>query len=111
MSLYIQLGDKQKALQIVTYILVAAIDIFLTVVILGINLFKYNGVWQAFGVVCLVVLALLCTLAVLSKKNYTNVDAEMNAMGDEYIKVRKSEYNELKARVAELEDQLKQYKK
>ena len=48
---------------------------------------------------------------VLSKKNYTNVDAEMNAMGDEYIKVRKSEYNELKARVAELEDQLKQYKK
>ena len=35
----------------------------------------------------------------------------MNAMGDEYIKVRKSEYNELKARVAELEDQLKQYKK
>ena len=111
MSLYIQLGDKQKALQIVTYILVAVIDIFLTVVILGINLFKYNGVWQTFGVACLVVLALLCTLAVLSKKNYTNVDAEMNAMGDEYIQVRKSEYNELKARVAELEDQLKQYKK
>lgn len=111
LSLYIQLGNKQKPLQAITYILICTIDIFLTIIILGIDLFKYNGVWQCFSVACLVVLALLCTLAVLGKKNYTQVDAEMNAIGDEYIKVRKSEYNELKARVAELEDKLKQYKK
>ena len=109
-SFYIKLGNKQKPLQLATYILVVIVDVVLTLLVCGINLFKYGGVWQGFAVICLIVLALMCTLGIMAKKNYTADDAEASIEGDKYIRIRQSEYNEMKARIAQLEEELKHKK-
>ena len=46
----------------------------------------------------------------MAKKNYTADDAEVSAEGDKYIRIRQSEYNEMKARIAQLEEELKHKK-
>ncbi len=97
-GLYIKLGKRHIYLQITTYICVIIIDILLTIEIFNVTFLATNGLWQAFAVLCLVTFALLCTTSVLGRKSNIEDDTD-----DKYIKILKSEYEQMKARIAELE--------
>ena len=82
-------------LQIITYILVGAIDIVLIMAILGADIF-HGAFVTIFVVACIAALALLLTTNILGKRLGKIVEAG-------YIKVEKTEYEALKKRVEELE--------
>ena len=101
----IKLGSSHSVLQAITYILIVAIDVVLSLLILDIvNLFVYNMVPELFATACLVVLALLITLLVLSKKSM-NPEGGLSNDG-KMITISVEEYNFMKAKIADLESKL-----
>jgi len=104
-SMHIKLQKKHLPIQIITYCLIIIIDIMLTLIVFGIDLLSIDGLSQIFWVLCLVTFALLCTTAVLSKKSI-NEPTNTIENDDKYIKITKKEYENLKNRIKELENQL-----
>lgn len=103
----VSLNDKiQKrfmAIQIITYSVIALIDIVLTLLIVGVKVFKVSGLSAVFFAVCLVAFALLCTLSILGKKKDETVS-------EAFIKVKKVEYDALLEKVKLLEEENKRLK-
>ncbi|MBO4623249.1 MAG: hypothetical protein J5691_05105 [Bacilli bacterium] len=89
-------------LQLITYILVGAIDIVLIMAILGADIF-HGAFTTIFIVSCIAALALLLTTNILGKRLGKIVEAG-------FIKVDKAEYEALKQRVEELERENKELK-
>ena len=106
-SMHLKLSKRYLALQIITYILVVAIDIILTLNIFGVNIFAINGMIQTFITLCLITFALLLITGILGKKSADNDTVD----NDKYIKITIEEYNELKERIKYLENELENVKK
>lgn len=88
-TLNLNLDKRFLILQIITYSLIAIIDIVLTLVILGNNILKGTAL-KLFIAGCIVVFGLMCALAILSKKG-------------EKEEPQKEDITSLKVRIAELE--------
>ena len=93
---YGQLNKKFFALQLVTYILVGIIDIVLILALLGVEVFKNGGFTTIFVAICFIAFALLCTINIISKRINKIVE-------NGYIKIKKADYDDLLAKVEELE--------
>lgn len=104
-STYLKLEKRYYVLQIITYVLIAIIDIVLSLAIFGISIFVVNGAWQAFCVVCLVTFALLCALSILRRKSF---DGETTK--EKTITITQAEYDALIKKISELEEENKQLK-
>lgn len=101
-NLNLKLDKNFLVLQIVTYILIAVIDIVLTLVIFGSTILANGTVLKLFIAGCIVVFGLLCALGILGKKveknpvlvndgNLNDVDAlkqQIKALQDENAKLR-----------------------
>lgn len=98
-SINLKLEKSYIALQAVSYFLIAVIDVLLTIVILGINLFEYNGFWQGFAVGCLVLFGLLCALGILARKPKEEISKDS-------ITISKAEYNSLLQKIEDLQAEL-----
>lgn len=97
-----KLDNNFKVLQFVTYGLIIALDIILTLVILGVDLFGTEGFSEFFWAFCFIVFALLCINNIVGKR------ITSNNLGKDYIKVSVKEYNELKERINQLEKENKE---
>ena len=84
-------------LQIITYAIAVFIDIILTLLIVGVSVFKVNGMVEIFIVACLVAFALLCALGILGKKK-DNTEDKLN-------KVEKVDYQALLNKIQKLEEE------
>lgn len=112
-SIYLKLGKSQQVLQFITYGLIIVLDILLTIIICGVNLFQYNWVWEVFAVLCLITFVLIVTLLILSKKvkpNEVITKNEDKTIKEGYIEVEKSVYDALIAKVEKLEKELEELK-
>ena len=108
-SLSLKLEKRYRILQIITYVLVVAVDIVLTLLIFCINVLV-SGVWQAFTVACIVIFGLLCALGILGKK--TDKETETNTTPKtNTVEQLKARINELEIENAELKQKLAQYEK
>ena len=105
----VKLGNRFKALQIITYVLVGVAVILLTLLIWGVDLFGITGLAQIIGVEFLVALAMLCVLSIMSRKSYV-VDEDPRKVDVESITIPKIEYESLKQEIAQLKAELKKLK-
>lgn len=106
-SLNLKLDKKYLVLQIITFSIICIVDIILTLLIFGVNVLSNDLVSKLFWALCLVAFGLLCTVAILSRKNR---EIEENDK-EKYIRVKQSEYTALKERVEFLEKEIESLKK
>ncbi len=106
-SLNTKLEKKFFALQIITYIFVCVIDIMLSLLIAGVDLFKVTAMTEIFWILIVVSVGLLITLSVLSsKKNIETNNDKING-NNETITITKTEYDALLKENAELKEKIK----
>lgn len=105
-TLFTKLDKKQFVLQIITYCLVMVIDIFITLEIVGIDVFKNKIVTDIFIVLCIVSVGLIIALLVLSPKKFD----ETKLAEKDKIVVSKEEYENIKKENEELKKQLENFK-
>lgn len=96
-----KLDNNFKLLQFVTYGLIIVLDILLTIIILGVDLFDNETFTKFFWAFCFIVFALLCITNIIAKR------ISSNNLGKDYIKISIKEYNELKERIKLLEEENK----
>ncbi len=105
-SLNTKLEKKFFALQIITYIFVCVIDIMLSLLIAGVDLFNITAMTEIFWILIVVSVGLLITLSVLSsKKNVENINKHND--NNETITITKTEYDALLKENAELKEKIK----
>ena len=102
-SNYLKLGRNHFVIQIITYVIIAAIDIVLMLEIFQVGVMQY--ILREFIIACLLVLGLLITLAVLGKKA---PEDEGKIDGEKVVKLKQSEYDALLGKIKELEEKLKE---
>ena len=102
---YTKLGKKLLPFQIITYVFVLTIDIILTLAIMGVEVFKNSGFVTIFVILCLITFALMCVVNILAAKHYrqTLIDTSEKVDNDEYITIKRSEYEALLNKIKELE--------
>lgn len=106
-SYKLKLGKNLIVLQIITYVFVIAIDVLITIIILGIDLFKINWFSKLFWVICLVAFIMLVTISILSKKyNVNRGITKINSKSGE-IEALKERIRQLEKENAELRERLK----
>ena len=111
-SNYLKLGRNHFAIQMVTYVLIGAIDVVLMLEIFQVEVMQY--ILRVFIIACLLVFGLLITLAVLGKKIPDTESAGANAQpqkeetidGEKVVKIKQSEYTALLQKIVELQKQL-----
>lgn len=91
-SLATKLEKKLLILQITTYIILFLLEILISILIAGYPLFDVNAMTEIFSVVCVISVGLLIALWILSTKKTTN---ESLNNSQEFIKVLKSDYENL----------------
>lgn len=96
-----KLDNNYKVLQFVTYGLIVILDILLTIIILGVDLFDNETFTKFFWAFCFIVFALLCITNIVGKR------IASNNLGKDYIKISVKEYNDLKERIRQLEEENK----
>lgn len=101
------LGKKYRALQVISYILILVVDILLTLLVVGVEIFSLPAMTEIFATICLVVFALLCTLKILTKKSVGQGDKTV--MIDKVV-LTKAEYDALLNKIEELENENKRLK-
>ena len=109
-SYYSKLGKHVLAAQIPAYICLAAIDFVLSLTIAGVSVFKLPGIPHIFAILCIVAVALLISLAVVSSKMKSSEPVEkvrknMIWVSAEEYKNLKEENEKLKAELAELKSE------
>lgn len=105
-SLNTKLERKFFILQIITYIFVCVIDIMLSLLIAGVDLFNITAMTEIFWILIVVSVGLLITLSVLSsKKNVENINKHND--NNETITITKTEYDALLKENAELKEKIK----
>lgn len=97
-SNYVALGKSLLLLQVIFYLLVAYVIFVLSALILGYPSLIVN-LWMVFAAVIIVMLTLFIVLVVKKK---TILQNETEKIAEGYIKIRKSEYEEMKAEIARL---------
>ena len=111
-SLILKLDKKYLVLQIITYLIILAIDIILTLQVFRVNVFGIKGFWKFFLVLCLVAFGLLCTTSIIGRKTVTDEKDEINTKpktanisNEEYFALLQK-VEKLKAENAELKRRL-----
>ena len=107
-SLYSKLGKSAIALQIPAYISLIGIDVFLSLLIVGINLFSVGGMIHLFVILCILALSLSIALSVISSKNKGNV--EYFADRKNMVTISKEEYETLKNENQMLKEKIEKLK-
>ena len=101
----IKLNKRFFAIQIVAYILLCILDIFLSILIGGFNLFSVTAMTEIFGVLCVVTFGIILALIILSvKRNNQEVENQ------DFVKILKSEYENLLKENKELKEEIKNLK-
>lgn len=92
-SLYSKLGKTMTGLQVPTYVCLSVLDVMLSLLIAGVQLFEVAGMLQVFIVLIIVSVGLLIASAVISAKRK---DAgQSNNFAVEIVKLSKAEYDSL----------------
>ena len=105
-SLNNKIQKKYLALQIVTYLIIVFINIVLSLLISGVNVFNMKGFAEIFFVACLVAFGLLCALAILGKKK-DNLEEIGTVIKEKYnTQQLLNRIKELEAENAELKEKL-----
>ena len=100
-----KLNKRFFAIQIVAYILLCILDIFLSILIGGFNLFSVTAMTEIFGVLCVVTFGIILALIILSvKRNNQEVENQ------DFVKILKSEYENLLKENKELKEEIKNLK-
>ena len=107
-SLYSKLVKSFVAMQIPTYACLVAIDIILALLILGVKVFKVPGIPHIFAILCIVAVALLISLSVISAKMKSSEPVEK--VKKDMILVPTEEYNNLKAENERLKAEIEELK-
>ena len=108
-SLVTKLEKKLLALQILSYIILLVLEIFLSIIIAGYPLFNVNAMTEVFSVFCVVSVGLLVALWILSsKRNSTETVIHNN---NEYISILKEDYDNLIKENEKLKNQIKEMSK
>lgn len=92
-SLYSKLGKTMIGLQVPTYVCLSVLDVMLSLLIAGVQLFEVAGMLQVFIILIIVSVGLLIASAVVSAKRK---DAgQSNNFAVEIVKISKAEYDSL----------------
>ena len=92
-SYIIKLGFQQLVYQIVTYVLIGIFDLFITIQIFYTDFLDNEVISKILIIDIILSLVGMAILSIFTKRD----------MSDNYIRIKKSEYDALKARIAELE--------
>ena len=107
-SLCTKLEKRILPLQIICYIVLFVLEILLSLLIGGYDLFKIDAMTEIFSVICVVAVGLLIALWILSSKK----ESQTNSIDDKlYVKILKTEYEALKAENQKLKTELEELKK
>jgi len=106
-TLNLRLDKHFLVLQVITYILIAAIDIILTMVIFGSKVLSNGTILKLFIAGCIIVFGLLCALAILGKK----VERDVVETPEEKVDVEslKRQVKALQEENQKLREQLSKY--
>ena len=100
-SNYVALGKSLLAVQIILYICFAYVELVVSFAIFGNStLIAY---WQIFVTAIIVILTLFIVLKV-KQKNIAQTNVAKKAIGNDYITITKTEYDNLKAEVERLRE-------
>lgn len=107
-SLYAKLGKRVLPLQIVSYVCLCAVDIFLSLLVVGVDVLSTKPLLYIFLILIIVSIFSLIALLVISTKKTEN---EKNFAGIETITIAKVDYEKLLAENTELKKQIEELKK
>lgn len=102
-SLYTKLENKFRVLQAITYVVVLLVDILISLLIAGVNIFSVKGMTEILGVLCVLAVGLLIATAVVSTKKE---NATEQTETQSFIRVKKEEYENLIKENKALKDEI-----
>lgn len=100
-SLILKLDKRYLILQIITYLIILAIDIILTLQVFRVDVFGIKGFWKIFLVLCLLAFGLLCTTSIISRK--TASDEKDDTIKSKKVSLTAEQYKEMTDKIASLE--------
>lgn len=103
-TFYSKLVNRLRGLQIVSYACFCAVDAFLILLVLGINVFSTAGMIELFIILCIASVALMITISVIASK--INSSDAQSFDNNKYIKITIAEYKQLKSEIEELKQKL-----
>ncbi|MGN1207945.1 MAG: hypothetical protein ACI4TI_00550 [Christensenellales bacterium] len=106
-SIYSKLEKSMLGLQIPTYICLILLDIMLSILIAGVNIFEIAGISQAFIVLIIISVGLLIASSVISSKRKVSTGSKQ---ASQMITISKIEYDLLKKENEELKKELESLK-
>jgi len=103
-----KLAGHYKVLKTIYYILIILVDLVIIFALIGekTSLFEIDGFTTIFVAVCLAVFTLMCVCTILGKKVHTE-DSEID---ESYIKIKKTEYDDLIDRLEALKQENQELK-
>lgn len=107
-SLILKLDKKFLVLQIITYAIILAIDIMLTLQVFKVDIFGIKGFWKIFLVLCILAFGLLCTTSIISRKTITDEKDTIDT--SKKITLTKQEYDAMLKKISMLENENNQLK-
>lgn len=107
-SLYSKMENHLIGLQIPAYVSLSLVDATLVLLVVGINVFAVKGLLEAFIIMCIVSVALIITVSVISAKRNASPEVQ-KAKNDEYVTISKKEYENLIAENKELKEKLDRF--
>ena len=107
-SIYSKLGKSLLGLQIPTYISLGLVDIMLSLLISGVELFSINGMLQTFIVLIIISVGLFIASSVVSSRKKSTATNDVKA--SEMITISRAEYQKLLTENEELKKQLEALK-
>lgn len=108
-SMIIKYERRYLAIQIITYILVVIVDILITLIVWGVDIFGITAMTEIFWTLCLVTFAMLCTLSILGRKN-VDIKKEKK-LTDDKITISKEEYENMKNEIERLKKENEELKR
>lgn len=107
-TFYSKMGSHLIGLQIPSYVAFGAVDLILVLLVAGVKVFSVKGITELFIILCIISVALMITLSVISAKRNSSQEVQ-KINEDEYVKISKQEYENLKAENEELKQKLQKY--
>ena len=107
-SMIIKYERRYLAIQIITYVLVIIVDILITLLAWGVEIFKIPAMTEIFWTLCLIAFAMLCTLSILGRKN-VDIKKEKK-ISDDKITISKEEYENMKNEIERLKKENEELK-
>lgn len=106
-TFYSKLDGNLLGLQIPSYASFCAVDIILVLLVLGVKVFSINGMLQIFIILCIISVALMITISVISAKKNSASNPTLD--NKKMITISIEEYENLKTENEALKQKLKKY--